>query len=65
MSKKHNIEKIKDGLEKLNLSEEEKSESFKRIEQWYKEEGAIEELYAELAQVSEKIKEYLAEIGLI
>jgi chromosome segregation ATPase len=63
--KKTKLEEIKEHIDKLDLKEEEKSDSFKRIEEWYKEEGTIEELYAELAQISEKLKEYLAEIGLI
>lgn len=63
--KKLKVEKIKEHIKNLDLKEEEKSSSFKRIEEWYAEDKAVEELYSELAQISEKIKEYFAEIGLV
>ncbi len=59
------LEQVKEHIEKLNLSEEEKSNSYKIIEEWYAEDKAMPELYADLASISEKIKEYFAELGLV
>jgi fructose/tagatose bisphosphate aldolase len=63
--KKAKLEQIKDGIEKLNLPEDKKSNSYKIIEEWYAEDRAMSELYADLAKVSETIKEYLSELGLV
>ena len=65
MSTKADIEKIKDHIDKINLSEEEKSNSYKLIEEWYQEDKALDELFVELSELSEKIKEYFAELGII
>ncbi len=59
------LEQIKENLSKLELSEEEKSESFKRIEEWYLEDKAFGTLYQELAKISPKIEALLEELGLI
>ena len=63
--KKKKLEQIKDTIESLDLKEEEKSNSYKIIQEWYNEDKAMNTLYQELAQISETIKEYLAELGLV
>ena len=65
MSTKADIEKVKDHIDKIDLSEEEKSNSYKLIEEWYQEDKGLEELFVELSELSEKIKEYFAELGII
>ncbi len=60
------LETIKQNLEQSNtLTEEEKSDSFKRIEEWYREDKAWEALMSELSELSPKVKSILAEIGLV
>ncbi len=60
------LETIKENIDKTNtLSQEEKSDSFKRIEAWYAEDKAWESLMAELSEISPKVKAVLAELGLI
>lgn len=60
------LEKIKDNIDKSGaLSEAEKSDSMKRIEQWYAEDQAFGTLMAELSEISPNIKAYLSELGLI
>jgi hypothetical protein len=60
------LETIKENLDKTDtLSEEEKSDSFKRIEAWYAEDKAWESLMAELSSISPKVKAFLGELGLI
>lgn len=60
------LETIKENIDKTDaLSQEEKSDSFKRIESWYAEDKAWESLMAELSDISPKVKEVLAELGLI
>ena len=63
--KEKKLEEIKENIAKLDLKDEEKSDSFKRIEEWYLEDKALDELYVDLAKISETIKEYLAELGLV
>ncbi len=68
MSKNKKIEqlnKIKEHINNLELSEDEKSNSYKHIEQWYEEDKAFGELYSKLAKISPKIEALLVEIGLI
>ncbi len=68
MSKKNlkHLETIKENIDKTNaLSQEEKSDSFKRIEEWYAEDKAWESLMAELSEISPKVKTFLADLGLI
>ncbi|HGZ70217.1 MAG TPA: hypothetical protein ENK87_01555 [Nitratifractor sp.] len=59
------MSKIKEGLEKLDLDELEKSSSVKIVEEWFKEDKGLEELYTDLSALSETIKEYLAELGIV
>jgi hypothetical protein len=60
------LEQIKENIDKTNdLSEAEKSDSFKRIEEWYAEDKAFGTLIAELSEISPKIEAFLAELGLI
>ena len=60
------LERIKENIDKSNeLTEEEKSSSFKHIEEWYAEDKAWGTFINELAQISPKIESILAELGLI
>ena len=66
-SHKHHekLERIKDALSKAGLSEEEKSNAWKHIEEWYAEDKAFGTLYEKLAEISPRIEALLAELGLI
>ena len=60
------LEKIKDSIDRSNrLTEEEKSDSVKRIEEWYREDMASGTFMQELSELSPTIKGLLAELGLI
>ena len=60
------LETIKENIDKSGaLSQEEKSDSMKRIEAWYAEDKAWEALMAELSELSPKVKSILAELGLV
>ncbi len=60
------LEKIKDSIDKSDtLTEEEKSDSMKRIEEWYREDQASGTFMQELSELSPAIKALLAELGLI
>lgn len=60
------LETIKENIDKsASLSQDEKSDSMKRIEEWYAEDKAWESLMAELSELSPKVKSILAELGLI
>jgi len=60
------LERIKENIDKSDeLSEEEKSSSFRHIEEWYAEDKAWGTFINELAQISPKIEAILAELGLI
>jgi hypothetical protein len=60
------LETIKENIDKTDaLSQEEKSDSFKRIEAWYAEDKAWESLMVELSEISPKVKAVLADLGLI
>jgi len=60
------LEAIKENIDKTNaLSQEEKSDSMKRIEAWYAEDQAWEALMVELSEISPKVKTVLADLGLI
>ena len=60
------LERIKENIDKsAELTEEEKSNSFKHIEEWYAEDKAWGTFINELAQISPKIESILAELGLI
>ena len=60
------LETIKENIDKsATLSQEEKSDSMRRIEAWYDEDKAWEALMVELSELSPKIKTVLADLGLI
>ncbi len=60
------LEKIKDSIDRSDtLSEDEKSDSVKRIEEWYREDMASGTFMKELSELSPTIKGLLAELGLI
>lgn len=60
------LEKIKENIDKSNaLSEEEKSDSMKRIEEWYAEDQAWGTFIREISEISPQIKSIMAELGLI
>lgn len=60
------LERIKENIDKSNtLSEEEKSDSMKRIEEWYREDQAWGTFIEELSEFSPKIKQLLAQLGLL
>lgn len=60
------LEKIKEAIDKSeNLSDTEKSQSIKHIEEWILEDKAEGTLYKELIELSNGIKPMLAELGLI
>ncbi len=66
-SHKHHekLERIKEAIAKSDLSEEEKSNAWKHIEEWYAEDKAFGTLYEKLAEISPKIEAILTELGLI
>ena len=67
-SHKHHehIQKIKNEVEKsLLLSEAQKSETLKRLEEWVAEDKAEGIFYKELLEISQSIKPILMELGLI
>ena len=60
------LETIKENIDKSGaLSQEEKSDSMKRIEEWYVEDQAWDALMVELSEISPKVKTVLADLGLI
>jgi len=59
------LEKIKEAIGKADLSEEEKSNAWKHIEEWYAEDKAFGTLYEKLAEISPKIEALMEELGLI
>ncbi len=59
-----NLEKIKNAIQDAPLSENEKSESMKRVEEWALEDRAFGTLQAELLEVSEYFEALFAELGL-
>jgi hypothetical protein len=60
------LEKIKDSIDKSQtLTDEEKSDSVKRIEEWYREDMASGTFLKELSELSPTIKSLLAELGLL
>ena len=63
--KEERLEEIKNHINKLELSEEEKSNSYKHIEEWYKEDKAFGDIYEELAKISPKIEAFFEEMGFI
>ncbi len=59
------LERIKEAIGKAELSEEEKSNAWKHIEEWYAEDKAFGTLYEKLAEISPKIEALMEELGLI
>jgi hypothetical protein len=60
------LEKIKEAVESSeHLSEAEKSETIKHIEEWILEDKAEGTLYQELIEMANGIKPLLADLGLI
>lgn len=60
------LEKIKDNIDRSEtLTEEEKTDSVKRIEEWYREDMASGTFMKELSELSPTIKALLAELGLL
>lgn len=60
------LEKIKEAIEKSDqLSDHDKSESVKHIEEWILEDKAEGALYKELLELTSGMKPILAELGLI
>ena len=65
-SNQKHLEKIKDTIDKSgDLTEEEKSNSVKHIEEWYREDQAWGTFIQELSEISPKIKVLLGELGLL
>ena len=61
----HQLEKIKDAITNAKtLTQEEKSSSLKRIEEWVAEDKASGLFYEELLKISQKLEPILSEIGL-
>jgi hypothetical protein len=60
------LEKIKEAIDKSDhLSDKDKSESIKHIEEWILEDKAEGTLYRELMELTSGMKPILAELGLI
>ncbi len=60
------IQKIKEEVQKApHLSEQEKSDTVKRLEEWVAEDKAEGMLYEELFEISQGIKPILVELGLL
>jgi len=63
-SNKHHIEKIKDAIKVAPLSEAEKSDSMKRVEEWALEDKAFGTLKNELLGISIYFETLFGELGL-
>jgi len=58
--------KLKDAIyQSEKLSEDEKTQSVKHIEEWITEDRAFGLIYDELVEVSESFKEIFKELGLV
>ncbi|MCK4440897.1 MAG: hypothetical protein KAU90_02750 [Sulfurovaceae bacterium] len=63
---KKKIEQIKDSIKNSpKLSEEQKSSSYKIMEEWAEEDKASGILFEKLAEISEEIEPILVELGLV
>ncbi len=63
--KKHEkLEQIKDAIKNSNLSEEEKSNAFKIVEEWYAEDKGLDQLIADMEVIEEKIAEFIRSLGI-
>jgi hypothetical protein len=59
-------EKLKDAIvQSGTLTEDEKTQSVKHIEEWITEDRAFGLIYDELIEVSEAFKEIFKELGLV
>jgi len=59
-------EKLKEVIEKSDkLSQEEKTQSVKHIEEWITEDRAFGLIYDELVEVNEVFKEIFKDLGLV
>ncbi len=58
------LEKIKDAIKIAPLSEDQKSDSMKRVEEWALEDKAFGTLKNELVEISEYFETLFAEMGL-
>lgn len=58
------LEKIKDAIKIAPLSEDEKSESMKRVEEWILEDKAFGILEEELLEISKYFEMVFGELGL-
>ena len=62
---KEHLQRIKDAVLKTDkLSDEEKSNSLKHIEEWYEEDKAFGLLEEKLLEISEYFETLFAELGL-
>ena len=61
--KKQHLEKIRNGIKTSPLSEDEKSDSMKRVEEWALEDKAFGLLEAELLEISEYFETLFGELG--
>jgi hypothetical protein len=59
------FQEIRNHIDALELSEEEKTNSYKHIEEWYAQDKAFGTIYQELAAISPKIEALFQEMGLI
>ena len=63
---KEKLKKLKDHIKKhKDMSEEEKSNTIKKIDEWLLEDKAEGTIVAELTELSKKIVPMLEEIGLL
>jgi hypothetical protein len=59
-------EKLKDAIgQSENLTDDEKTQSVKHIEDWITEDRAFGLIYDELVEVNEAFKEIFKELGLV
>ena len=63
-AKKQHLEKIRNSIKTSPLSEDEKSDSMKRVEEWALEDKAFGLLEAELLEISEYFETLFGELGL-
>lgn len=59
------FQEIRQHIDTLELSEEEKSNSYKHIEEWYAQDKSFGTIYQELAEISPKIEALFQELGLM
>ncbi len=58
------LQQIKDAINNSNeLSEEEKSEAIRLIEEWYAEDRGFEQLVADMEALEAKIADFLRRLG--